>query len=89
MAPLLAQLAQSFSSVERFGTNIARRRRLAAILCGLLVLLVRAAEIPRLPTAPKSCATSKASPADAGAFYAITAYADPPYPGNPPYVPLQ
>jgi hypothetical protein len=49
MAPLLAQLAQSFSSVERFGTNIARRRRLAAILCGLLVLLVRAAELPRLP----------------------------------------
>jgi len=49
MASLLAQLAQSFSGVERFGTSIARRRRLAAVVCGLLVLLVRAAELPRLP----------------------------------------
>src|ERR1017187_3199829 len=49
MGSLLAQLAQSFSSLERFGTNIARRQRLAAVLCGLLVLLVRAAELPRLP----------------------------------------
>ena len=49
MGSLLAQLAQSFSSLERFGTNIARRQRLAAVLCGLLVLFVRAAELPRLP----------------------------------------
>jgi hypothetical protein len=49
MGSLLAQLAQSFSSLERFGTNIARRQRLAAVLCGLLVLLVRTAELRRLP----------------------------------------
>src|ERR1039457_2901324 len=49
MGPLLAQLAQFFSRVERFGADIARRQRLAAVLCGLLVLFVRAAELPRLP----------------------------------------
>ena len=49
MASLLTRLAKSFSRVERFGTSIARRRRLAAVLCGLLVLFVRAAELPRLP----------------------------------------
>ena len=46
MGPLLAQLAQFFSRVERFGADIARRQRLAAVLCGLLVLFVRVAELP-------------------------------------------
>jgi hypothetical protein len=49
MASLLTRLAKSLSRVERFGTSIGRRRRLAAVLCGLLVLFVRAAELPRLP----------------------------------------
>src|ERR1039457_3647146 len=38
-----------FAAIERFGANWARRQPLAAVTCGMLVLLVRAAELPRLP----------------------------------------
>jgi hypothetical protein len=49
MGWFLAQVGQISSRVERAGTDIARRQRLAAVLCGLLILFVRAAELPRLP----------------------------------------
>ena len=37
------------AAARHFGTNLARRQPLAALLCGLLVLLLRGAELPRRP----------------------------------------
>ena len=38
-----------FATLEHWCARWARRQRLAALTCGMLVLLVRAAELPRLP----------------------------------------
>ncbi|MGA3018404.1 MAG: hypothetical protein ABSF62_14890 [Bryobacteraceae bacterium] len=43
------RIASFFAAIERFGANWARRQPLAALTCGILVLLVRSAELPRLP----------------------------------------
>jgi hypothetical protein len=43
------RIAPFFATIERLGANWARRQPLAALTCALLVLLVRAVELPRLP----------------------------------------
>src|ERR1039458_5623469 len=43
------RIAPFFAAIERLGAKWARRQPLAALTCALLVLLVRAAELPRLP----------------------------------------
>jgi hypothetical protein len=48
MNRFFAAMKRLFAAVEDFGASWARRQRLAALTCGLLVLLVRAAELPRL-----------------------------------------
>jgi hypothetical protein len=49
---ILDRIDHWFAAVERFGGSIARRQRLAVAICGLLVLLVRLAELPRMPVPP-------------------------------------
>jgi len=46
---ILDLLDKWFVAVERVGSSIARRKRLAVAICGLLVLVVRVAELPRMP----------------------------------------
>ena len=46
---ILDRIDQWFAAVERFGGSLARSKRLAVAICGLLVLLVRLVELPRMP----------------------------------------
>ncbi len=46
---ILDLVEKCFAAAERFGCSIARRKSLAVAICGLLVLVVRLAELPRMP----------------------------------------